>query len=108
MDDNQMIRAETDPETRKIVRESLTTDAGEFLTICEQLRFIYDLVHGIEDETLREEITERLVDAFQMGKKMNSRLARYKRETGDPTGSRGSNLIKLKDVAQRKELRRNR
>lgn len=102
------VRAETDPETRKVVRESLTTDAGEFLTICEQLRFVYDLVHEIKDEQLKEEITERLVDAFLMGKKMNSRLARYKRETGDPTGSRGSNLIKLKHTDERKQLRRSR
>lgn len=99
------VRAENDPETRRVVRESLTTDAGDYLTVCEQLRFVYDAVHEIDNEDLREEITERLVDAFHMGKKMNARLAKYKRETGAQTGSAGSNLIKLRFTNERKKLR---
>lgn len=102
------VRAEKDLEVRKAVRKSLTKEAGRYLTICEQLRFTYDLVHELPDPALKEELTERLIDAFNMGKKMNSRLAHYKRLHKDDTGSGGSNLIKLEHTKARKRLRNER
>ena len=82
--------------------ESLTRGAGEYLTICEQLRMIYDDVYGTD---LEETLTPKLVEAFNMGKKMNSRLAHYKRLHGDKSGSAGSNLVRLKDTEERKQMR---
>lgn len=102
------VRAEKDEATRRVVRDSLTKEAGRHLTICEQLRFIYDIVHELPDPILKEELTERLVDAFNMGKKMNSRLAHYKRLYSDKTGSEGSNLIKLEHTEVRRMLRNER
>ncbi len=43
------IRAEKDRNIRKVVRKALTTGASRYLTICEQLRFIYDTVRQIPE-----------------------------------------------------------
>lgn len=99
------IIAEKDPDIREAIRESLTKEASTYLTICEQLRFVYDTVEQIEDENIKRDLTEKLIDAFNMGKKMNSRLQRYKRETGSITGSAGSHLIPLDHTADRKYFR---
>ena len=39
------------------------------MTICEQLRRVYDSVYPMRDKKLKEEITEKLVDAFTTAKK---------------------------------------
>lgn len=97
--------AEKDLETRRIAKEAFSHGASNYLTICEQIRFIYDTVYQLPDGEMKDDITEKLIDAFHMGKKMNSRLARYKKETGSVTGSAGSNLIRLKDTEERARIR---
>lgn len=89
------------------VLESIQKYASDYLTICEQIRFIYDAVFLIQDRELKKEITERLVVAFLMGKKMNSRLAYYKKTYNkDFSGSKGSNLLKLKGTKTREAQRK--
>ena len=83
---------------------SLTREAGAYLTICEQLRFIYDHLH--EKDALDEDLVKMLVLAVYMGKRMNSRLAHYKRLHGDRSGSKGSNLLKLEHTDERLAARR--
>ena len=100
--------AEKDPAVRQALRGSLTNESSRYLTICEQLRFIYDSVHQLPDGELKEDITEKLIDALYMGKKMNSRLHHYKRLNGDKSGSGGSHLIKLSYTDERRALRRQR
>jgi hypothetical protein len=102
------IVAEKDKEIREAIFHSLTTQASNYLTICEQLRFIYDTVCQIPDKDIRNDLIEKLIDAFNMGKKMNARLARYKREYNDKTGSAGSNLLPLDYTEKRKHIRSNR
>ena len=92
---------------REAILHSLTRDASNRLTICEQLRLIYDVVYTLDEEK-KEQITEMLIEAFNMGKKMNSRLAHYKREYLNESGHTGDNLIRLTDTTQRKRMRRNR
>lgn len=102
------IQPELSKDERKALFESLTTDASAHLTICEQLRFIYDTVYYFPEGEIKDDLTEKLLRALLMGKKMNSRLQRYKRETGDKTGSAGSNLARLSNTAERKKLRKGR
>lgn len=97
--------AEKDPITRRVVLESIAYEASNYLTICEQIRFAYDTVLQIEDEVIKQDLTEKLIDAFLMGKKMNSRLEKYKRETGSVTGSAGSNLLRIPATRARKRIR---
>lgn len=97
--------AEQDPKVRRAVFESLTTCASRQLTICEQFRFIYDTVAQIKDEDIKKDLTEKIIDAFHMAKKMNSRLAHYKRKYIDKTGHRGKSLIRLQFTKEREKLR---
>lgn len=103
------VMQEGNEQTRYILGEALKSGASIYLTICEQLRFIYDAVLFIEDQQLKNNITEKLIDAFGMAKKMNSRLAYYKKKyNNDRSGSRGSNLIKLEYNKEREHLRNKR
>ena len=99
---------ERDLETRQALWGSLTSEASRFLTICEQLRFIYDDVYQLPESKLKDDISEKLIEALNMGKKMNSRLHHYKRLHDDRTGSGGSHLLRLRKTDERRELRRQR
>ena len=96
--------AEKDEKTRQILFHSLTTCASRTLGICELMRFMYDTICQIEDKEIRDDLTEKLVDAFYMAKKMNSRLAHYKRGGSTP-GSGGKGLIKLESTKEREIMR---
>lgn len=95
-------------EEREIILHAISKDASSRLTICEQIRFIYDTVLKIEDEAIKQDLTDKLIIAFNMGKKMNSRLAHYKRAYTDQGGRTGRNLLWLKQTKERKEIRANR
>lgn len=98
-------QSENDDKVREAVRKALTTGASRTMTICEQLRFIYDTVYQLPDGAIKEDLTEKLIDAFNMGKKMNARLAHLKRKYIDKTGHRGKSLVKLTDTRLRERLR---
>ena len=76
------VMAETDEAKREHLRHTLTTQSSRHLTICEQLRFVYDDVAEIQDEALRISMTEKLIDAIGMAKKINDRLVFYKKKEG--------------------------
>lgn len=99
---------ELSEEERKVLNESLRKDSSNYLTLCEQLRFIYDTVYIIENEEIKEELTRKLEVAFNMAKKMNSKLSQYQRKYNDPTGSKGNNLLPLDFTEERGEIRKNR
>lgn len=102
------VMAEQDLEVRQAILGGLTSEASRQLTICEQLRFIYDTVHQLPDGEIKGDLTEKLIDAYNMAKKMNSRLAHYKRMYIDKTGHRGKSLIKLQHTKAREKIRRER
>lgn len=82
-------------DLRAEARVSLTRGSNNWSCICETLRTIYDSIHSLEDLTLKESITEKLVDAFIMAKKMNGRLVYYVDTYEDgPTPNDDSKLIK--------------
>ena len=91
-----------------MLRGGLTTGASKRLTICEQLRFIYDTVYQMEDGELKDDLTEKLIDALAMGKKMNSRLRILTRRYVDPNGHHGQSLLVLNHNRTRKNMRRDR
>lgn len=90
---------------RDIIRQSLVSDASRHLTICEQIRFAYDLVYLLPDNEIRLELTEQLIDIFGTAKKINARLAHYKRHFGGDTGNGGKNIKNLYSTKERKRIR---
>lgn len=92
-------------KTREFHRHTLTTQAHYLLTLCEQLRFVYDDVAQVTDKELRDSMTEKLTDAIIMAKKMNNRLIEYKKTQGKNSGTAGAHLIHLTDTKRRKRLR---
>jgi hypothetical protein len=79
---------------REKERDSLIHGANRELTICEQLRRVYDSVYELPDGKLKEQITEKLLDAFITAKKIADRLLYYYETYHDKTGSEGDNLRK--------------
>ena len=77
---------------REGVKESLMKEANRDLGICEQIRQVYDSVYKMPNGELKEEITEKLVDALIMAKKMGDRLTYYYKKTHDTSGHLGSKL----------------
>ena len=71
---------------RRSARKKLIYGTNSHECICETLRTIYDEVHGLKDEKLKEAITEKLVDAFIMAKKMQYRLLYYHDKYNEPSG----------------------
>lgn len=109
MDNLQGYRVpELSAQERAVLNEALTKQASNFLTLCEQLRFIYDVVWKIEDEDIKKDLTEKLEVAFNMAKKMNAKMTSYQRQYNDATGSRGNNLLPLDFTAERGRAREER
>jgi len=95
-------------KTRRYIKKSLTLEANSFQDICETLRLVYDEVYKIDDQKLKEIITERLIDAMFMGKRMAARLDYYKKTYNDTTGAQGNSIKPLVGVNERKKIREER
>lgn len=80
------------PYTREEVRESLIHESNRELGICEQIRWLYDLVYPMPEGEWKERMTEMLVDTLMMAKKMADRLAYYANTYKDDSGNKGKNL----------------
>ena len=93
-------------KTRMKYKHSLIKQTNTVLGICEQLRFIYDVVYEFEDGPIKEQLTDMLVDAFIMVKKMDKRLFYYKKRFDDGTGHNASHLIRLQGNSSRVRGRR--
>jgi len=94
--------------SRSQIKNSLIHSVNTQLGICEQLRNTYDSIVKIQDERLRNEITEKLVDALIMAKKMGKRLSYYYKTYHDTTGHVGKNLIMQQHNRTRFQIRRSR
>lgn len=95
-------------EDRKLAKKDLTKNAGMFRSICEVLREVYDDVYLIEDNTIRDRVTENLTDAFVMAKKMDRRLGYYYKTYSDQTGKKGTGLQRVGDFEGKRNIRRER
>jgi len=94
---------------RAWAKRDLTMEANTVMGICEVLRMIYDSLCEIDGfKPQKEQMTERLVDAVLMVKKMAERLAYYRDKYHDDTGNAGHNLKHLLNTRKRKAFRINR
>ena len=100
---------EEDQQIRDKHLRSMTRKTGAGLGICEQLRFVYDTVHDLDiDDSLKEKLTDQLVDAFIMAKKMQERLSYYYINFNDGTGHQGKNIKTLQNNGTRSKMRNSR
>lgn len=99
---------EKDEAVRQDARESLAKDTHSHLTLCEQLRFVYDVVADIEDQEIKKQILDKLVDPFLLAKKMVLRLQYYKKKYKDETGSNGRSIRRLYKYGERRRWRERR
>src|SRR3990167_6212432 len=95
-------------KTREDVKRSLLSKMNLVKGICETLRLIYDEIDNLENKEKKNRVTELLIDAFIMAKKMDDRLGYYKTTYGDTTGHSGRNLEKMTGLGRRFILRRSR
>lgn len=98
----------TDEKTRKTLKENLIREASSTLTICEQMRFIYDSVEQLPESDIKQMIIEQLLDALAMAKAMDSRLSKYRNKYSDNSGHKGKNLIPLVATRRRMKIRKER
>ena len=92
-----------DLRERHIARKSLITGTNNKKHICETLRLAYDEIH---DWPENERITELLIDAMVMAKKMQNRLAYYQKTYKDNTGNKAIHVIGLTGVRNRSKMRK--
>jgi hypothetical protein len=105
MDSTEVIIVEKDPVARNKSRRSLMYQTNAILGICEQLRFIYDDVYTLPEGDVKYRMTERLVDAIAMAKRMMDRLNYLTKKYHDTTGHGGKNLIVLQNNHKRIRMR---
>ena len=94
---SSLIIVEKDPIMRKKFRYSLMKKTNAILGICEQLRFIYDDVYQLPENEIKSRMTEKLIDALIMAKKMMDRIRYFSNTYKDKTGHNGKNLIQLQN-----------
>jgi len=80
--------------TREEITLDLVKGVSKELGICETLRNVYDLVYEMPDSEVKTQMTEKLIDALHMGKKMGDRLTYYAQTYKDPTGAWGEHLVR--------------
>lgn len=100
-----MVLTEEIKKQRKYAKINLISRANARYGICEVLRMIYDEVEPLDNN---EKITELLIDAMVMAKKMSDRLIYYKTTYNDTTGHAGKNLQRIYGVGDRNKVRRKR
>lgn len=92
-----------DLRERHIARKSLITGTNNKKHICETLRLVYDEIHNLPDN---EQITELLIDAMVMAKKMQNRLSYYQKKYKDNTGNKAIDIIGLAGCRNRSKMRK--
>lgn len=91
--------------SREKARDSLMYHANNKKHICETLRQIYDCVYEMADGQVKEDMTELLVDAMEMAKKMQDRLSYYQKKYKDNTGNKAQNIVWLTGVRAKAKMR---
>lgn len=89
-------------------RHSLMKSANTYRGICEVLREVYDNVYQVSEVELRDKMTDLLIEASIMAKKINDRLIYYFKTYADKTGHRANNIQKIGRSGLTRYFRRNR
>ena len=95
-----------DLRERHIAKKSLITGTNNKKHICETLRLTYDEIHDLPESDGKARVTELLIDAMIMAKKMQGRLVYYQKKYKDDTGHRAIHLDGTLDVRDRSKMRK--
>lgn len=91
--------------TRAWYEDQLKYHTNNKKHICETLRMIYDEVYLLPEGKTKHTMTELLVDAMIMGKKMQDRLSYYQKTYKDNTGNKAESIVGLTGVKARSYMR---
>ena len=91
---------------KHMARKSLMIGANNKKHICETLRLIYDEVYELPDSESKDAMTELLVEALLMAKKMQNRLSYYQKTYKDNTGNKAINIFRIPGSVSRSKKRR--
>ena len=107
-------------KSRRLAKQSLFYATNNKKHICETLRLTYDEIHKNKEKAVINndqdydlamshcKMTELLIDAMEMAKKMQDRLAYYQKTYKDNTGNKAINIIGLTGVRARAKMRKDR
>ena len=101
-----LTKEQQDAKDRKYAKESLIRGVNNKKHICETLRMIYDEVHEMPDSDTKTNMTELLIDAMSMAKKMQNRLSYYQKTYKDNTGNKAINIVRLAGSRQKNKIRK--
>lgn len=88
------------PDTEEKLIKGLTRTVNPIRTLCEVLREIWDKSLDIKEEPIRQEIQERLKEAYMMGKRMDSKLHEYKHNWWNGIYDKNGNYDKSMAIRQ--------
>ena len=94
-----------DITNRDFVKDLLKYHTNNKFHICEVLRLIYDEVYKLPETNSKDIMTELLVDASIMAKKMQNRLYYYQKQYSDDTGNKARGIVGLSGVRARAKMR---
>ena len=97
-----------EPIARESARDSMIRHSNSHACICETLRTVYDLIHEMPAGDVKTMMTERLLDAFIMAKKMQNRLRYYGETYKDKTGNNAKNLLFIDGTMALRKMRQKR
>lgn len=85
-----------------------TDKTQKFRTICEVHRELYDLIYdNMPDGQVKQNIENKLEEAFLMAKKMNAKLRQYKHNYDDGWWERESEEMRQEKYTLRNERNKN-
>lgn len=91
---------------REWYRQQLMYHTNNKKHICETIRLIYDYVYELPNGETKDAMTELLVDAISMAKKMQDRLVYYQKTYNDNTGNKADSIVGLEGVRARSVMRK--
>lgn len=92
--------------TRAWYEQQLKYHTNNKKHICETIRMIYDYVYELPDGQTKTAMTELLIDAIMMAKKMQDRLSYYQKTYEDNTGNKAESIVGLTGVRARTVMRK--
>jgi len=64
----------------KEIKNSILNTTSKFRTICEVHREMWDIIDQLKNEDIKNQLRDRIMVAYDMGKRMDKRLKFYKKD----------------------------
>jgi len=65
---------------KESIRNSVLNTTAKLRTVCEVHREMWDIIDQLEDVDIKKQLRDRIIVAYDMGKRMNAKLKSYKKD----------------------------